>query len=95
MKSLCVISPHNLVIETRDLPSIQSSDEVLIKVKAGGVCGSDMHIYHGSSPVATYPRVIGHEIAGEIIEIGKDVVDFAIGDHIVMDPVISCGTCYQ
>jgi len=95
MKSLCVISPNNLVIETRDLPSIQSSDEVMIKVKAGGICGSDMHIYHGSSPVATYPRVIGHEIAGEIIETGKDIVDFSIGDHVVMDPVISCGICYQ
>jgi L-gulonate 5-dehydrogenase len=45
--------------------------------------------------VATYPRVIGHEIAGEIIEIGKDVVDFNIGDHVIMDPVINCGTCYQ
>jgi L-gulonate 5-dehydrogenase len=45
MKSLCVISPNNLVIETRDLPAIQSSDEVLIKVKAGGICGSDMRIY--------------------------------------------------
>ena len=73
----------------------QISDEVLIKVKAGDISGSDIHIYHGSSPVATYPRVIGHEIAGEIVETGKDVSDFSIGDHVIMDPVISCGTCYQ
>jgi 2-desacetyl-2-hydroxyethyl bacteriochlorophyllide A dehydrogenase len=95
MKSLCVISPNNLVIESRDLPTIQFADEVLVKVKAGGICGSDMHIYHGSSPVATYPRVIGHEIAGEIIETGTDVVNFNVGDHVVMDPVTSCGSCYQ
>lgn len=81
MKSLCVISPNNLVIETRDLPAIQSSDEVLIKVKAGGICGSDMHIYHGSLPVATYPRVIGHEIAGEIIEI-EPVINAELGEKM-------------
>lgn len=77
------------------MPTIQAPGEVLLKVKAGGICGSDMHIYHGSSPVATYPRVIGHEIAGEIIAKGSDVKQFSIGDHVVMDPVIFCGNCYQ
>lgn len=95
MKSLCVQSPHHLVIEERPMPVITASNEVLIKVRAGGICGSDVHIYHGTSPVATYPRVIGHEIAGEIIEKGVDVNCFSIGDRVVMDPVISCGTCYQ
>jgi 2-desacetyl-2-hydroxyethyl bacteriochlorophyllide A dehydrogenase len=95
MKSLCVQTPHHLVIEERPMPVISASNEVLIKVRAGGICGSDVHIYHGTSPVATYPRVIGHEIAGEIIEKGADVNCFSIGDRVVMDPVISCGTCYQ
>lgn len=95
MKALCVTSPNQIVIEERPNPKIQSGNEVLIKIKAGGICGSDMHIYHGTSPVATYPRVIGHEITGEIVEIGDAVSDFKIGDHIVLDPVISCGTCYQ
>lgn len=95
MKALCVTSPNKIVIEERPNPQIQSGNEVLIKIKAGGICGSDMHIYHGTSPVATYPRVIGHEITGEIVEIGDAVSDFKIGDHIVLDPVISCGTCYQ
>lgn len=67
----------------------------MIKVKAGGICGSDVHIYHGTSSVATYPRVIGHEIVGEILEIGQEVSNFSIGDHVIMDPVISCGECYQ
>jgi len=95
MKALCVLSPNNIVIEERPMPVIQSPTEVLLKVKAGGICGSDVHIYHGSSSVATYPRVIGHEIAGEILETGKDVKDFSVGDRVVMDPVISCGNCYQ
>jgi len=77
------------------MPKIQAANEVLIKVKAAGICGSDVHIYHGTSPVATYPRVIGHEIAGEIIAIGTQVTDFAVGNRVVMDPVIFCGNCYQ
>lgn len=73
MKALCVQSPHHLVIEERPMPAIQAANEVLIKVKAAGICGSDVHIYHGTSPVATYPRVIGHEIAGEVMAIGTQV----------------------
>ena len=95
MKALCVQSPHNMVIEERPMPTIQLPTDVLIKVKAGGICGSDVHIYHGTSSVATYPRVIGHEIVGEIIETGNEVSGFSIGDRVIMDPVISCGTCYQ
>lgn len=95
MKALCVHSANHLVIEDRPMPVISSPHEVLIKVKAAGICGSDVHVYHGTSPVATYPRVIGHEIAGEIIETGKEVNRFAVGDRVVMDPVISCGKCYQ
>lgn len=95
MNALCVQSPNNIVIEERAMPVIKSPSDVLIKVKAGGICGSDVHIYHGTSSVATYPRVIGHEIAGEIIETGNDVKGFSVGDRIVMDPVISCGECYQ
>lgn len=95
MKALCVASPNNLVIEDRPMPVIQLPNEVLIKVKAAGICGSDVHIYHGTSSVATYPRVIGHEIVGEIIEKGNEVNGFSIGDRVIMDPVISCGTCYQ
>lgn len=95
MKALCVQSPNQMVIEERPMPVIQSPDEVLIKVKAGGICGSDVHIYHGTSSVATYPRVIGHEIVGEILEKGNQVKNFSIGDRVILDPVISCGTCYQ
>ena len=95
MKVLCVQSPNKMVIEERPMPVITASNQVLIKVKAGGICGSDVHIYHGSSSVATYPRVIGHEIAGEIIEAGNAVSNFSAGDHVILDPVISCGECYQ
>lgn len=95
MKAICVKAAHELEIQDRPMPVITHPEEVLIKVKTAGICGSDMHVYHGTSPVATYPRVMGHEIAGEVIVIGSSVNQFAIGDRVVIDPVINCGECYQ
>ncbi len=95
MKALLVQAPNQLEIVERPIPSIEQTTDVLVKVKAGGICGSDVHIYHGSSSVATYPRVIGHEIAGIIESIGTGVSGFELGDHVVMDPVMNCGQCYQ
>ncbi|MGB9662947.1 MAG: zinc-binding alcohol dehydrogenase family protein, partial [Moorellaceae bacterium] len=94
MKAATVISPKNLKIGEVPLPEVTRADEVLIKVKAAGICGSDIHIYHGTNPVATYPRVIGHEFAGEVVETGRGITDLSPGDHVVVDPVMSCGHCY-
>lgn len=67
---------------------------MLIQVRAGGVCGSDLHIFHGTNPFATYPRVIGHEFAGQVVMTGSDVTQLAVGDKVAIDPVVSCGECY-
>ena len=95
MKAVVVKEPHKIEIEERKIPVIKTPDEVLIKVKAGGICGSDVHIYHGTSSVATYPRVIGHEIVGEIISVGNHVTNWSVGNRVIVDPVINCGQCYQ
>lgn len=72
----------------------KDSTEVIVKVKAAGICGSDNHIYHGQNPFATLPRVIGHEFAGEVVEIGNKVSGLEIGDHVVIEPITYCGKCY-
>lgn len=94
MKSIEVFEPHKIEIVERKILEVKEEDDVLIKVKAVGICGSDMHIYHGTSPVATYPRVIGHEIVGEVIGIGTKVESVKIGDKVVIEPMIACGKCY-
>lgn len=94
MKAIQVLEPGKIEIIERDLPKIKNPDEVLIKVKRAGICGSDMHIYHGTSPVATYPRVIGHEIVGKVIEIGDNVQKLKQGDKVVVEPIYYCGKCY-
>ncbi|NLJ24541.1 MAG: zinc-dependent alcohol dehydrogenase family protein [Firmicutes bacterium] len=67
--------------------------EVLIKVKAAGICGTDAHIIKGES-ASTPPVIIGHEYAGEVVELGEKVTTLSLGDRISVDPNIFCQTCY-
>lgn len=94
MKVIKVNTPGNLELQEVAKPDNVGPQDVLVKVKAAGICGSDIHIYHGTNPVATYPRVIGHEVVGEIVEVGVEVDNLKVGDHVAIDPVVSCGECY-
>jgi L-gulonate 5-dehydrogenase len=93
MKVVYVAEPHSLEIREVPVPE-PGKGEVLVRVRAGGICGSDMHIYHGTNPLAKYPRIIGHEFSGEVAALGEGVTEFAPGDRVAVDPVTSCGTCY-
>lgn len=93
MKAVFVKEPRNLGLVALPEPS-PGLGEVLVRVRAAGICGSDVHIYHGTNPLAKYPRVIGHEFAGEIVALGQGVEGISAGDHVVVDPVTSCGKCY-
>ncbi len=93
MKSITIQQPGMLVIEER--PQIKPQPgEVRIRVTSAGICGSDIHIYHGHNPFAKYPRVIGHEFFGQIDATGEGVDASRIGERVVGDPVVSCGHCY-
>lgn len=94
MKAVVVPRPGVLTVEEREVPRLEREDGVLVRVRAGGICGSDLHIYHGTSPVATYPRVIGHEFVGEVVEIGRKVTRVKRGDRVVVEPIMYCGQCY-
>ncbi len=71
-----------------------TDDEVILQVKRIGVCGSDIHVFHGLHPYTSYPVVQGHEVGAEIAEIGADVSDFEPGDKVVFMPQVTCGSCY-
>ncbi|WP_209123400.1 zinc-binding alcohol dehydrogenase family protein [Alkalihalobacillus sp. BA299] len=94
MKAIQITEPGNIEITHIDKPNIKNNDDVLVKVKLAGVCGSDMHIFHGSYPMATFPIIIGHEVVGEVIKTGPDVNKLKAGDHVVVEPTRSCGNCY-
>lgn len=93
MKAIRMNKPNLLEVVEIDEPEIKASNDVKIKVKSGGICGSDVGIYTGNNPMATYPRILGHEMAGEVVEVGTEVSSVKVGDHVAVDPVNNCGIC--
>ncbi|CAI2412417.1 Sorbitol dehydrogenase [Serratia ficaria] len=93
MRSVVIEQPGRLAIQQRALP-LPAAGEVRVRVKFAGICGSDVHIYHGHNPFANYPRVIGHEFFGLIDAVGAGVDPHRIGERVSVDPVVSCGHCY-
>jgi L-gulonate 5-dehydrogenase len=91
--AISVEKPNALAVVERSSAAPEHG-EVLVRVRRAGICGSDVHILHGSNPFARYPRIIGHEFAGEIEAVGPNVSGLAEGDRVVVDPVVSCGHCY-
>ena len=89
-----VYGNEDLRLEEVEEPEITAPEDVIIKVKMVGICGSDNHIYHGENPFVVLPRVMGHEIVGEVTELGENVKDLSIGDHIVVEQISYCGKCY-
>lgn len=81
-----------LSIEEVEKPKIGDRD-VLIRVKACGICGSDIHIIHGETPVGKKPIILGHEISGIVEEKGSKVDNVEIGDRVCVDSIIFCGMC--
>ncbi|MDR3325407.1 MAG: zinc-binding alcohol dehydrogenase family protein [Spirochaetaceae bacterium] len=94
MKVGIVEKPGVLKIAEREEPKVVGPQDVLIQVKRVGICGSDVHIRHGKNPFATYPRVWGHEFVGIVADAGPAVARIKKGDHVVVEPIVSCGRCY-
>ncbi|WP_100040430.1 zinc-binding alcohol dehydrogenase family protein [Escherichia coli] len=92
MKVLICQEIKNLVWTVRERP-VPGDNEALIKIKTVGICGTDIHAWAGNQPFFSYPRVLGHEICGEIIESGKNFHNFNIGQQVAVIPYISCQQC--
>lgn len=70
-----------------------ASDEVLVKVRASAICGSDLHIARGLHPSAPLPVTIGHEFSGDVVAIGSEVTNARVGQRVTVEPCIVCGKC--
>ncbi|GGG16724.1 zinc-dependent alcohol dehydrogenase [Paenibacillus abyssi] len=99
MRAQVFYEPHNMRLENVELPRIEEN-EVLIKVKAVGICGSDISYYLGKSPVDTPtgkgPIILGHEISGEVVDMGfipESLKLFGIGDKVIVNPAQPCHAC--
>ncbi len=93
MKAIVFYAPGDMRYEDRPKPDIGDND-LIIKVKACAICGTDLRIFNSGHHGLKPPQIIGHEISGIIEEKGKNVMDFKLDDRVVVDPIVSCGSCY-
>ncbi|MHA1983766.1 MAG: zinc-dependent alcohol dehydrogenase, partial [Candidatus Hodarchaeales archaeon] len=94
MKQQIMVSPRKIQFRNIPIPEINESD-VLIKIMRIGLCGSDIHVYHGKHPyVTSYPITQGHEVSGKVEKVGLSVTDFKKGDKITLQPQEVCGKCF-
>ncbi len=104
MKAAVSVVPGRIDVEERPEP-IPGPGEALVRVERVGICGSDLHIYHGRHPYATYPRLQGHEIAGTVMVvndqpprggagIGHTPPEVTVGERVAIEPLLWCGRCY-
>ena len=91
MRAAVLQGPRKLTIEEVEIDH-PKSHEVLVKIKATGICHSDLHYYEGNMP-SPNPCILGHEAAGIVEEVGADVTAFKAGDHVIQLPMIYCGHC--
>ena len=93
MRAVIVERPG--VVRVDDVPEPEAAPgEVVVRVGACGICGTDVHIVDGEFPPTKYPVIPGHELGGEIVALGPDVVGWKVGDRVGIDPTLNCGTCY-
>ncbi|MEN4771116.1 galactonate oxidoreductase [Duffyella gerundensis] len=92
MNTLVCAEPRSMQWQTREKPTAQPG-EALLKIVAAGICGTDIHAWGGNQPFFSYPRVLGHELCGEVVALGSGVSDFHVGQRVALMPYLSCQRC--
>jgi L-iditol 2-dehydrogenase len=93
MKAALFTAIGQLTLTEVETPALETPVEVLIRVRAAGICGSEIHAYKGTHPFRKPPSVLGHEVTGDVVQVGEQVRGFAPGDRVYVDPQWTCGLC--
>ncbi|HEU0116730.1 MAG TPA: zinc-binding alcohol dehydrogenase family protein [Thermomicrobiales bacterium] len=93
MKQAVTVAPHRVEIQAASVPQL-GVGEALVRLERVGICGSDLHLFHGKHPYASYPRVQGHEAAGVVVEKRDAGGAVEVGQRVAIEPLIACGDCY-
>lgn len=92
MKCIECTTPNSLIMKDVECP-VPGPDEALVRIRRIGICGTDLHAYRGRQPFFTYPRVLGHELSGEIAEVDANQYGLKQGDKVAIIPYLECGKC--
>ena len=93
MKTVTLDQPFQFILGESAAPDHCASGEVLVRVHRVGICGTDIHAFRGRQPYFSYPRVIGHELGVEIVDVGANDRGLKPGDYCSVEPYLSCGHC--
>ena len=93
MKTATLEQPGRFILTQSEQPGAPAPNEVLVRVLTVGICGTDLHAFEGTQPFFNYPRILGHELAVEVIEAGELAGDFKPGDLCAVNPYVTCGEC--
>jgi len=93
MKALVYHAPGEKSWQDMPEPQIQKPIDAIVRIDTTTICGTDLHIMKGDVPAVTPGRILGHEGVGEIVELGSDVTQFAVGDKVIISCIKSCGRC--
>ena len=93
MRQAIMTAPGKIAFNEVDVPGALASNEILLKIQRIGVCGSDIHVFHGEHPATPYPVVQGHEYSGIVEAVGSEVTKVAPGMKATARPQLVCGTC--
>ena len=91
MNTLICTTPGNFEYHTADKPELLN-DTAIIKIKRIGICGTDLHAFRGTQPYFSYPRILGHELSGELVEF-DNAPGFTVGEAVTFIPYFNCGAC--
>lgn len=92
MKYIVCEKPDEFLLKEKEAP-IRKKNEALLKINKVGICGTDLHAYMGNQAFFTYPRILGHELASKVVEIGSNKKGIKAGDKVITMPYLSCGDC--
>ena len=93
MKYIVCEKPRKFLLKEKETPA-RKENEALLQINKVGICGTDLHAYAGNQAYFEYPKILGHELASEVIDIGENDKGIKIGDKVVVMPYISCGVCF-
>ncbi|WP_349880818.1 zinc-dependent alcohol dehydrogenase [Micromonospora sp. HUAS YX12] len=94
MRALCWEGVGKLAVRDVPEPAVRSAGDIIVKVRASSVCGSDLHLINGYLPAMREGDILGHEFMGEVVETGPDVRRISVGDRVVVGSVVACGSCW-
>lgn len=92
MKAAVLEKLERMIVKEVEIPGV-GKEEILVRVKSCAICGSDIRIYHQGNPRVKPPQIIGHEIAGEVVEVGEKIESFKAGDRVAIGADVPCGVC--